>query len=145
MKIALFPNLSKLRAKDIARKVSSFLTVAGVKVLAEDAIAHKIDAEPLSSVPPSAIDFMISFGGDGTILRVIHTHKAIKAPIMPINLGGLGFMADITVKEIFPCLENLLNGTYQIQNRMMMDGQTHKKEHSSQSMKLSSIAQKFLV
>ncbi|MBA2727453.1 MAG: NAD(+)/NADH kinase [Parachlamydiaceae bacterium] len=122
MKIALFPNTSKPLAKTIAKKVSKFLAAHGASVFAEDAIASKIYAHPLSETDPSSIDFIISLGGDGTILRVFHAHHGISAPIMPINLGGLGFMADITTKEIESSLENLFNGRYHIQNRIMMEG-----------------------
>ncbi len=122
MKIALFPNMSKPRAKSIACKVERFFTAKGVDVYGEDAVAPKINAKPLSSVDPQTIDFMISLGGDGTILSVFHANQDIPAPIMPINLGGLGFMADITAKDLEPFLENLLHHRYHIQNRIMLEG-----------------------
>jgi NAD+ kinase len=122
MNIALFPNTSKPIAKTIAKKVAKFLTTRGASVFAEDAIAAKINARPLSEIDPKSIDFIISLGGDGTILRVFHAHPEISAPIMPINLGGLGIMADITTKEIEPTHENLLHGRFHIENRIMMEG-----------------------
>lgn len=124
MIIALFTNVIKNHTKPIALSVKEFLESQGVKVVVEDEQAQDIGAQPLSSVDPKKIDFLLSLGGDGTILRVFHTHPEIDAPIMGINLGGLGFMADVTIEELFPSLESLLRGECHVQNRMMMQGAT---------------------
>lgn len=129
LKIALFPNESKAQAKTISISICQYLLSRGVKVFAEENEALRIGAAPLSSAPPEEIDFAISLGGDGTILRVLHRHPEIIAPIIAINLGGLGFMADIPIKEIYPGLESLLSGNYTIQQRIMMEGFSGKDEH----------------
>ncbi|MCB1119385.1 MAG: NAD(+)/NADH kinase, partial [Chlamydiia bacterium] len=69
-------------------------------------------------------DFMISLGGDGTILRLVHTYPDVKAPIIAINLGSLGFIADIPITEIYPSLQQILEGEYRVQERLMMAGGT---------------------
>lgn len=129
MIIALFTHTGKNHSKPIAIGIREFLISEGVQVVAEDKEAHLIGAEPLSSVDPKSVDFTISLGGDGTILRIFHTHPELEAPILGVNLGGLGFMADITIEEIYPSLENVLKGQCIIQNRLMMQGETtsHQK------------------
>lgn len=122
MIIALFPNTGKKEAQEKAHLVSIFLKNRGITVAAEDHVASIYEAIPLSTLSPEKIDFSISLGGDGTILRVLHEHPMIQAPILAINLGSLGFMADIPVDEIYPSLENLLQGRYQIQSRIVMEG-----------------------
>lgn len=67
---------------------------------------------------------MISLGGDGTILRHIHRHPNILAPIIGINQGSLGFLADIPLDDIYPSLLDVLNGNYHIQDRLMMEGES---------------------
>lgn len=129
MIIALFTNLAKNNSKSIAIGIREFLSTRGVTVLAEEHVASLIGAELLSSKDHRTVDFIISLGGDGTILRIFHTHPNLDAPILGINLGGLGFMADITLEEIYPSLENLLSGRYQIQNRLMMQGETASGQH----------------
>lgn len=131
MIIALFPNTSKSRSQDIARDVCNFLTQREVTVVTEDDEAASIHAKPLSSISQSAIDFVITIGGDGTILRLMHRHPLIQAPIMAINLGGLGFMADIPLTEIYSSLDNLINGNYQIQSRLVMDGRMEDQNNFS--------------
>lgn len=128
MIIAIFTNITKSDSKPISKGIVEFLKKRKVTVVAEDDVASQIDAKPLSSIKHSDVNFIISLGGDGTILRVFHAHPELNAPILGINLGSLGFMADITVEEIYSSLENVLDGKYTIQNRMMMQGETEKKE-----------------
>jgi NAD+ kinase len=126
MIIALFPNEMKQQSLKIATEVCGFLKDRGVAVVAEDQLASKIGAQPLTEKNIHQIDFRISFGGDGTILRLVHRHPHLKAPLFGVNLGSLGFLADIPWNDIFPSLEDLLKGHYQVQKRMMMDGFTSK-------------------
>jgi NAD+ kinase len=76
----------------------------------------------LNSFKPQDIDFVVTLGGDGTILRYLHTHPELTAPVIGINLGGLGFMADIPLTDIYPCLQSILKGNYRIDERIMMEG-----------------------
>jgi NAD+ kinase len=122
--IALFTNTTKNHTKPIALGIRQFLTEHGVRVVTDEKDAAELGADPLSEVDPQSIDFMISVGGDGTILRVFHKYREIEAPILGINMGGLGFMADIPVEEVYASLENLLEGAYLIQERLMMEGKT---------------------
>lgn len=124
MIIAIFTNVVKNHSKPIAIAIREYLEGQNIQVVAEDVEAASIGAKPLSSVPPASVDFIITLGGDGTILRVFHTYPALDAPILGINLGGLGFMADITIEDVYPCLESLLRKNYLVQNRMMMQGET---------------------
>lgn len=122
MIIALFPNPRKKSTPSYAIGVSEFLRSHGVKVVVDDAEAASLKAEPLSSVDIKAVDFAITMGGDGTILSLVHSHPEIEAPIIGINMGSLGFLADIPISEIYPCLQEILNGNYRVQYRMMMKG-----------------------
>lgn len=128
MIIALFPNMTKNHAVSIATGICDFLKNQNVKVVAEDDKAEAFGADPLSSVDPKNIAFIISLGGDGTILRVFHRHMEIDSPLIGINLGSLGFMADIPLTEIYPSLQDLLDGKYIIQNRIMMEGISERNE-----------------
>lgn len=124
MIIALFANVTKNNSKPIAIDICKYLLSHKVLVVAEDEKAAAIGAQPLSGVDPKTIDCIISIGGDGTILRVFHANPELDAPILGINLGGLGFMADIPLEEIHPTLEYLVKGNYGVQERIMMDGLT---------------------
>src|SRR5579885_2492069 len=106
MIIALFPNISKRQSKNLAIGIQEFLTNHGITVVAEDEEAEAIGAIPISSINLKEIQFLISMGGDGTILRVAHKYEQIDAAIVGINLGHLGFMADIPISDIYPSLQD---------------------------------------
>ncbi len=128
MIIALFPNTSKKQSKNLAIGILEFLTNAGITVVAEDDEARVIGAKPLSSVDPKEISFMISMGGDGTILRLVHKYADWDVPILGINLGHLGFMADVPLSDIYPSLQDLIAGHYIIHERVCVQGESLRGE-----------------
>jgi len=122
MIIALFPNEQLKQSFDIATHISEYLKDQGITVVAEDEKAEVIGADRLSSVNPEEIQFLISMGGDGTILRISRNFSHLNAPILGINLGHLGFMADVPVSDIYPSLSDLLSGDYTIDHRLVLEG-----------------------
>ena len=126
MMIALFPNEMKHHSLKVAMEVCQFLKNKGVEVVAEERLAVMIGARPLIETDIEQINFRISLGGDGTILRLVHRHPQLQAPLLGINLGSLGFLADIPLDDVFPSLQDLMDGRYTIQKRMMMEGTTSK-------------------
>lgn len=73
-------------------------------------------------------DFLVSLGGDGTLLSLVrksyHHHK----PVLGINAGTLGFLADVTIAEVEVFVQNLVRGEYRIDDRMMIDGYIQTQE-----------------
>jgi|SRR5579862_49980 len=124
MIIALFPNTNRRQSKNLAIGIQEFLTSHDVTVVAEDEECKQIGAQPLSSVNPKDIHFLISMGGDGTILRLAHKYEDWNAPILGINLGHLGFMADVPIADIYPSLQDLIQGAYKIHERVMIQGES---------------------
>lgn len=121
--VALFPHEKKKHSFEIANQIREFLSKKGVTVFAEDEKAKEIGATPLSQVKGQKVDVLISMGGDGTLLRIADQFSHLNAPILGINLGQLGFMAEIPVNEVMPSLHELLEGNYQIEERMMLEAE----------------------
>lgn len=69
---------------------------------------------------PSQVDVLIVFGGDGTLLSVARLVGDLGVPILGVNLGGLGFLAALTVDEMDTALEPLLREELVIEERMML-------------------------
>lgn len=126
--IALFVNTTKDDALKIATEICAFLHEKGLTVVAEDNIAYAINASFLSKINIHHIDCCISLGGDGTILRLVHRLPNLSAPLLGINLGSLGFLADIPSDRIFPSLEDLLAGHYTVEERIMMEGRKNEQQ-----------------
>ena len=121
MLIALFPNEKKKHSFELAVQIREFFEKHNISVVAEDEKAESIGAKPLSKADPFQIKFLISMGGDGTLMRIAHRYSHINAPILGINLGHLGFMADVPADDIFGSLEDLLKGHYQIDERLALE------------------------
>lgn len=66
------------------------------------------------------VDFIISLGGDGTILRISRLVSKYSIPVMGVNLGTLGFLTDTDAKNVFTALENVLNNGIEYEERMML-------------------------
>jgi NAD+ kinase len=127
MIIALFPNEKKKQSFELASRIREFLQDRGVTVVAEDEKAKSIGATPLSQADTKKIKFLISMGGDGTLLRISHQFGHLDAAILGINLGHLGFLAAVPVADIFPSLTDLLSGLYTIDQRLILDAKCNEK------------------
>ncbi len=68
-------------------------------------------------------DLLVVFGGDGTILRAARLAAARGTPIVGINMGGFGFLAELNTDDFAGALPELLAGRYQIDERMMLQAQ----------------------
>ena len=130
MIIALFPNITKNQSINLAFGIREFFTLRGIEVVAPDEIAESFGAKPLSSISEEEITYQISMGGDGTILRLLHKYPNIEAPLLGINLGALGFLADVRISELYPSLQDLIDGHFQIEERIMMEGKTSQNDSS---------------
>lgn len=68
-----------------------------------------------------APDFMISFGGDGTILDTVLLTKDSSIPVLGVNLGRLGFLANTSMSSFFEIFDKLERGAYKIEDRMLLE------------------------
>ncbi|WP_138204494.1 NAD(+)/NADH kinase [Haloimpatiens lingqiaonensis] len=78
------------------------------------------DAEELKE-SRSEFDFVISVGGDGTILRTARAIGNREIPILGINFGNLGFLTTAEGRELEDALEKACNDEYSIEERMMLE------------------------
>lgn len=74
------------------------------------------------------VDCVIVLGGDGTLLQAAADLVDRNIPFLGINLGTLGFLAEVNVTGIEAALDKLLNGEFNIENRMMLHGTCFEQE-----------------
>lgn len=81
------------------------------EIFVEPELAQRLGLEgtPIESMEQLKVDFIVSVGGDGTILRTIH-RMSDPAPILGINMGTLGFLVDVEPGDAVETLESLLHG-----------------------------------
>ncbi len=77
------------------------------------------------------IDFLLTLGGDGTMLSAARAVEYRKTPILGIHLGELGFLAKITTDVMFERLDMVADANYEIQKRMVLKGQIMNSENPS--------------
>lgn len=75
---------------------------------------------------PNECDLIVVLGGDGTLIGMASriAQAGVDVPIAGINFGGLGFLTEITLEEMYPSLESVLDGTAHIDERLMLRART---------------------
>ncbi len=75
----------------------------------------------------AAMDFMISIGGDGTLLDAVCQVGELEIPILGLNTGRLGFLATVATEKISEAIADLANNNYQLETRTLISLQSHRK------------------
>lgn len=76
---------------------------------------------------PTAIEMIIVLGGDGTLLSVAREVWNKNIPILGVNLGGLGFLTEITLDELYPVLEKVLRNEFEVNEREVLNARVIRK------------------
>ena len=66
-------------------------------------------------------DIILSFGGDGTMLRTVHQFGAYGVPILGVNIGRLGFLADVDVSQLPQAVRSIETGAWTVEKRMLLE------------------------
>jgi len=111
------------KARVAVRKLAKWLSSKGRKVFLEEgaAAAAGMQGYPAKKLP-GLVDMIIVLGGDGTLLsaaRIVADSRR-NVPIFGVNLGSLGFMAEVPLEELYGNLEKALAGRLHADERMML-------------------------
>ncbi|HEV2912811.1 MAG TPA: NAD(+)/NADH kinase [Pyrinomonadaceae bacterium] len=105
-----------------------WLQVRGIKLIGGPEIeAERIEHETGCAVETvanerlgEAIDLMVVLGGDGTMIATARMLGDSEVPVLGINYGSLGYLAEFRIEEMFPALESILEGEYRLDSRVML-------------------------
>jgi len=136
--IGIIANLTKDGAAQIVADVSDWLQSRGIHSLVTEDCAAAVGAGLESTVTDGysvmdkaelvhQADCLIVFGGDGTLLHAAHLPGAESVPILPVNLGSLGFLTEVTLDELYPALTKVLEGDFELDERMMLRATLYKE------------------
>lgn len=133
---------NKPEALSLAREIAGWLAARGIRVLVEREVAEHIgspDHIERDDIPSHA-DLLIVLGGDGTLLSVARLSRVESIPVLGINLGGLGFLTEISAEETFPVLDKILAGDFETEQRQMLKATICRQGESiGESMVLNDI------
>ena len=131
-KAILTPNPYRDKGFQTVREAQRVLQEAGMEVrlclpfevdrsfeLPKDLRFHRLDRELHNA------DLVVCFGGDGTILHMAKTATRAGIPILGVNIGTMGFMAELESTEL-GALKRLATGDYSLDSRMMLDVTVHR-------------------
>lgn len=119
--LGLFINPEKPEGRALVPEVTAACLKAGITLLAEPAV-RVATAERAVSIDEMMreADAVLVLGGDGTILRAIGCMGEHLRPVLGINLGTLGFLAECMPSELDQAIGGLARGEYWLENRMLL-------------------------
>ena len=114
--VGLVARYDKKSALKLTEDLAEYLKKRGLKVYVEDTLTDKVTTKeefiPLSKMKT---DFIITIGGDGTILRTCLNVPKPEPPILTINMGVRGFLTEVEPKNACDAVERILKGEYKIE------------------------------
>jgi NAD+ kinase len=129
MRIVLSPNPYRDRGLKAAQSARNILSRVGIETSiclpfdldagSKIELPRHLTYEKMDQVLPGA-DMLICFGGDGTILHAAKNADAYGVPILGVNMGSVGFMAELEYSEL-NLLSKLADGKFATESRMMLD------------------------
>ena len=124
MTIAIFGNTNKRSTIDELEHILSFFEWQGVEIVLSQEIRHEMNLmerfEPFDAEKDRHIDYAVSVGGDGTFLTTAAVIGSRNIPILGINCGHMGFLADAATDDVETVLQHLLQKNFQIEERSVL-------------------------
>lgn len=127
MTIAIFGNTLRSETTREVRHIIEYLQSRGVDVVLSQELRQEASSREFPSVEDymshegNTIDFALSLGGDGTFLTTAALVGHLDIPILGINCGHLGYLAEVQIEEVEEVLDLLINNNYTIEQRRMLE------------------------
>ncbi len=108
--------------KDNYEKLKDIFSNYGIDVLLEKRSAQmiKTEGEEFRDICTKA-DFLITIGGDGTLISTIRRSFDFDIPILGVHAGNLGFLADLSIDELDSFVQKIIKGEYRVDDRAVIE------------------------
>ncbi|MEM3693979.1 MAG: NAD(+)/NADH kinase [Candidatus Bathyarchaeia archaeon] len=116
--VGIISRLDKEQAVKTAEEIGRFLEERGIKVLYDASLAPLLGKKG-DRLEDRDLDLAVILGGDGTILRAIHILKR-GIPILALNFGTVGFLADVSPENALDALQKVLDGRFRKEDCFML-------------------------
>ena len=129
LKFAIFGNTYQAKKSVAVENIIRCLNNYGAYISIDSEYYHflveeykiKLDVNRVFRDNDFDADFVISMGGDGTFLKAVSRVGDKSIPIIGVNMGRLGFLADVCPNDFRYCLETLYSGDYTVESRTLME------------------------
>lgn len=127
MTIAIFGNTLRSETIREVKHIIEFLQLRGVDIALSQELRNEVFSREFPAVEDyiaqtgEAIDFALSVGGDGTFLTTASLVGHLDIPILGINCGHLGYLAEVQTNDIDAVLDQLITNNYTIEQRRMLE------------------------
>ncbi len=136
-KFCIVTNLKKDKNLDLTNHIKEYLEERGKTCYIAK---ERTEEDPLLvkrnhlSVNPEDTDLCIVLGGDGTLLQAARSIAYMDIPIIGVNLGQMGYLTEVEEADIDDALDRILEGRYEIEERMMLRGSLEKEGKKDYSL-----------
>jgi NAD+ kinase len=131
-RVAIAAKVHAKEASSVVRTLAKWLQERGIETFVEASFAKKARSGTSFTLDdlPKDLSLFVVLGGDGTLLSVARAMGAKQIPILGVNLGSLGFLTDVALRDLYLALESVLSGEATIDSRMMLRAELLRKEES---------------
>ncbi|MCC6403829.1 MAG: NAD(+)/NADH kinase [Fimbriimonadaceae bacterium] len=120
MRSHLVVNVYREDAIEAARQAAAWLLRHGIEVSADRETATRLGVNPIAEFDLGEGDIVVSFGGDGTLLRAAHIASPHGPAVLGVHFGRFGFVTQVRPSELGAALSSFVDGTSSIEERMMV-------------------------
>ena len=96
------------------------ITLVGGPEIERERIEHQTGCGVEQFENPVDVDLMLVLGGDGTMIATARMVGDQEVPVLGVNYGGLGYLAEFRIQELYTALESILSGNYRVERRVML-------------------------
>ena len=126
--VGIIARYDKKQALTLASDLSEYLSKRGIEVFLENTLEGKMKTQgKMVLLKEMKTDFIITIGGDGTILRTCLALPKPEPPILAVNMGVRGFLAEVDPKDACSAVDKILNGEYRVEKCMKLSASTNGK------------------
>jgi len=128
-RVGIIAKPHKPEVRTVLQELLPWLEARGVEPVLD------VDTAGLAGMPggqgkadlPGLVDLLLVLGGDGTLLSVARLVGARDVPILGVSLGGLGFLTEVTLEELYQTLDAVFQGTYEVSQRILLSVTVHRQ------------------
>jgi len=118
------------------------LTLVGGPEIEREAISKQTGctvAEVAGEKLAANVDLLLVLGGDGTMIATSRMLGDAEVPVLGVNFGGLGYLAEFRIEELYDALESILSGNYRLDKRVMLSVELAGAENATRNRVLNDV------